>query len=117
VNAEGQAHGEGVGTCGFAGAGDKTVTGTFMNGVPHGVIRVERPDGAVSTYEVRDNMRFGKETYRNGEHTIYNTTWKEGNGGTEFNTAKEATNETAFYNADGTINTADDDDWETYAYH
>lgn len=64
MNEEGQAHGEGVGTC-ATDTGDKTVAGTFMFGVPHGVIKVERPDGTVSTYEVRENMRYGKETYRN----------------------------------------------------
>ena len=76
VNADGQAHGEGVGTCTTV-AGEKTVEGTFMFGVPHGVIRVERPDGAVSTYEMRENNRYGKETYRNeAQNMIYNTTWK-----------------------------------------
>jgi hypothetical protein len=87
-----------------------------MFGVPHGVIKVERPDGAVSTYEVLNNMRYGKETYRNVEHNmIYNTTWKYGNGGSEFNTANPASNETAFYNADGTVNTAYAVNWDTYA--
>ena len=36
VNDEGQAHGYGVGDCG----GSSSVTGTFMYGVPHGVISV-----------------------------------------------------------------------------
>lgn len=72
VNPNGEEHGQGVGTC----EDGKTVTGTFMRGQPHGVIKVQRPDGAESTYEVRMGERFGKETYRSTSHGIYNTTWK-----------------------------------------
>ena len=113
VNANGEAHGEGVGTC---EEGTKTVTGTFMRGQPHGVILVQRPDGAESTYEVRGGVRHGKETYRNVEHDlIWNTTWKPANDGTaHFNSGKQADDNTAFFDADGTYGTADDDDWREY---
>ena len=87
-----------------------------MNGLPHGVIQVERPDGAISTYEVREGVRHGKETYRNDEWgAIYNTTWKSNqNGGSDMMSAKEATNENAFYDEDGNINTAGDSNWADY---
>ena len=49
VNESWQAHGYGEASCG----GSESVKGTFMFGIPHGVIAVQRPDSAQSVYEMR----------------------------------------------------------------
>ena len=86
-----------------------------MFGLPHGVIQVERPDTAVSTYEVRKGVRHGKETFRIDAASITNATWQPGhNTGANFYTARPVNNEDAFYNADGTFGTADDYNWTEF---
>ena len=76
---------------------------------------MERPDTAVSTYEVRKGIRHGKETFRIDAASITNATWAPGNNtGANFNTARPVSNEDAFYNADGTFGTADDSNWADF---
>ena len=85
-----------------------------MYGVPHGVISVQRPDTAQSIYEMRHGKRYGKETFRHSSYGVYNTTWTANNSGSNYNSATLSNERNAFYNKDGSMNTANKSNWRDY---